>query len=174
MYHRSFIHLLNEGHLSCLQGLVIIDKLAINIYFQVCFCFVFLVWFVVVIWDTFSNIWGKFQVSAFYHMKKSTRSFLRNCQNVFRSGCAIVYSHQQWIFLFLHILSVLSIVSVLHFSYNKCVVIYCSIIIFQMMDNVEHRLICLFSIWISLLLRCLWNYVAHLLVGSLFIFSYTS
>jgi hypothetical protein len=93
MYHIFCVYSSVEGHLGCFRLLAIINKAAMNIVEHVSLLHV----------GAYS---GYMPRSGIAGSSGSTMSnFLRNHQIDFQSGCTSLQSHQQWIVLFLYILT---------------------------------------------------------------------
>ena len=94
-------------------------------------------------------------------------SFVVNCQTVFRSGYTVLHSHQQWWeFLLLHILACIWCCQCLNFGHSirYVVVSHCFNLHFpdDMWCGASFHM-CLFTICLSSLLRCLFSSFAHFL-----------
>ena len=101
-------------------------------------------------------------------------SFLRNLHTVFYSGCTSLHSHQQLYKSSLFsassptfVICILMIAILTSMRWYLVVLICISLVI----NDVEHLFMCLFTICMSSLEKCLFRSSAHFLIG-LFVFWY--
>ena len=162
MSHSCFIHSSTDGHLGCFHILAIINNAAINIE---------------VLMFIWISVWGSFR----YIPRSVTAgskgrpifNFFMYIHTAFHMGCTSLHSHQQCKrFLFSphsrqHLLFVdlLMIAILTGVRWYLTVVLIC---ISLMISDVEHLFICLLTICISSLERCLFRSFTLFLIGFLF------
>ena len=162
MYHWFLIHSFTDGYLGCLQHLAIVNCAAMNIGVHRFF------------WIGVSGFLGYNPSSGIARSKGSSIfSFLRKFQTFFRGGCTRLQSYrtrlqsyqqctripfseqplQLLLFLALFMMAILTCV--------KCYLIVVLICISLMVSDAEHLFICLWTLCMSFLEKCLFKSFAH-------------
>ena len=163
MYHSFLVHSFTDGHLGCFQHLAIVNCAAMNIGVHRFF------WIDVLgllQYSPSSGIAGSKGSSIF--------SFLRKFHTVFHSGCtSLLPTNSALGFPFLHILSntylFVDLFMMAILTSVKWYLIVVLICISVMASDAEHLFICLWTLCMSSLEKCLFKSFAHFLIG-LFVF----
>jgi len=185
MYHSVLIHLSANGHLGCFHVMAIINSASMNIGVHVSLSM--LVYSVCMPSSGIAGSYGS-SISSFLRNlhtvlhtvlvcipTNSVRGIsLRNLHTVFHSGCISLHFHQQCKRVPFsphprqHLLLVdFWIAAIL--TGMKWYLIVVLICISLIMSDVEHLFMCLLTICMSSLEKCLFSCLAHILIGS-FIF----
>ena len=161
MYHSFLIHSFTVGHLGCFQHLAIGNYAAMNIGVHRFF------------WIGVSEFLGYNPSNGIAGSKSSSIfSFLRKFHTVFHSGLTSLHSHQQctWVLLspppwqhlwFVDLFMRDLLTSV---KWYLLVVLICLSLI---SSNAEHLFICLWTLCMSSLEKCLFKSFAYFLTGLL-------
>lgn len=150
-YHTLFINLLGDGHLGGFYLLALMSHAVINIQVQVFMCrYIFISYWGVeaqVIWKLCLIIWG---TARLFQCAYTTLCSPQQCMGI------LIFPHFVNTCYVTLILAILVDVKWYHIVVSICL---------SLTKSVEHLFLCLFTICVSSLEKCLFRYFTHFWIG---------